>query len=141
MLQVPSSLAGLLSLLAPCFTQPSYRTFCMLMVGFVGRVRDCTVTGCWEPRGWLGSGITVVRMLSLLTGAGILISSVWRCWTSLCRCSSRQTRLSVWLSMTRCSGAPDDMFGARTTCTMVLNRRVRAAHQVGKLLGRRGACC
>src|SRR5665213_478014 len=54
MLQVPSSLAGLLSLLAPCFTQPTYRTFCMLMVGFVGRIRDCTVTGMLQAAGLAG---------------------------------------------------------------------------------------
>ena len=35
---MPSSLAGLLSLLAPCFTQPTFQTFSMLIVGFVGRI-------------------------------------------------------------------------------------------------------
>jgi len=54
MVQVPSSLAGLLSLLAPCFTAPSYRTFSMLMVGFVGRIRDCTVTGMLQAAGLAG---------------------------------------------------------------------------------------
>jgi DDE superfamily endonuclease len=53
-LQVPNSLAGLLSLLAPCFTAPTYRTFCMLLVGFVGRVRDCTVTGMLQASGLAG---------------------------------------------------------------------------------------
>ena len=50
----PSSLAGLLSLLAPCFTQPSFQTFRMLVVGFVGRVRDCTVTGMLQAAGLAG---------------------------------------------------------------------------------------
>ena len=54
MSQVPTSLAGLLSLLAPCFTQPSLQTFGMLVVGFVGRVRDCTVTGMLEAAGLAG---------------------------------------------------------------------------------------
>ncbi len=54
MLQVPSSLAGLLSLLAPCFTRPSFQTFCMLTVGFVGRIRDCTVTGILQAAGLAG---------------------------------------------------------------------------------------
>jgi hypothetical protein len=54
MVQVPSSLAGLLSLLAPCFTAPTYRTFSMLMVGFVGRIRDCTVTGMLQAAGLAG---------------------------------------------------------------------------------------
>jgi hypothetical protein len=39
-LQVPTSLAGLLSLLAPAFSQPSFRTFSMLMIGFTARARD-----------------------------------------------------------------------------------------------------
>lgn len=54
MLQVPSSLACLLSLLAPCFTQPTYRTFSVLVVGFVGRIRDCTVTGMLQAAGLAG---------------------------------------------------------------------------------------
>jgi hypothetical protein len=52
--QVPSSLAGLLSLLRGCFTQPSFETFSMLVVGMVGRVRDCTVTGMLQAAGLAG---------------------------------------------------------------------------------------
>lgn len=52
--QVPSSLAGLLSLFAPGFTQPSFQTFSMLVVGFVGRVRDCTITGMLQAAGLAG---------------------------------------------------------------------------------------
>jgi len=52
--QVPSSLAGLLSLLSPCFTQPTFHTFGMLMVGFLARVRDCTVTGMLQGAGLAG---------------------------------------------------------------------------------------
>jgi hypothetical protein len=51
---MPSSLAGLLSLLAPCFTQPTFQTFSMLMVGFVGRIRDRTVTGMLQAAGLAG---------------------------------------------------------------------------------------
>ena len=51
---MPSSLAGLLSLLAPCFTQPTFHTFSMLVVGFVGRARDCTVTGMLQAAGLAG---------------------------------------------------------------------------------------
>jgi len=54
MCQVPSSLAGLLSLLSPCFTQPTFHTFGMLMVGSVARIRDCTVTGMLEGAGLAG---------------------------------------------------------------------------------------
>ena len=134
--QVPSSLAGVLSLLAPCFTQPSFRTFCMLMVGFVGRVRDCTVTGmlqaaglagewhhsrahdffayrCWDPD---ELGLLLLDFLvSVFVGRG-------------------RTR-PLWLSMTRCSGARGGMFGARTTCTTVLNPRAPDAARGGGTAG------
>ncbi|MCA1699738.1 MAG: transposase [Actinobacteria bacterium] len=54
MCQVPTSLQGLLSLLRGCFTQPTFETFGMLVVGFVGRVRDCTVTGMLQAAGLAG---------------------------------------------------------------------------------------
>ena len=43
--KVPSSLAGLLSLLAPCFTAPTQRTFQALVVGFVLQTQTRTVCG------------------------------------------------------------------------------------------------
>jgi len=52
--QVPSSLAGLLSLLAPCFTTPSFQTFSMLTVGFIARIRENTVTGMLQAAGLAG---------------------------------------------------------------------------------------
>lgn len=54
-LHVPASLAGLLSLCRPAFTQPTFQTFSALMVGFVGRIRDCTVTGMWQAAGLAGA--------------------------------------------------------------------------------------
>jgi DDE superfamily endonuclease len=51
---MPSSLAGMLSLLAPCFTQPTFQTFNALVVGFVGRIRDCTITGILQAAGLAG---------------------------------------------------------------------------------------
>ena len=53
-LQVPSSLAGLLSLLAPCFTAPTFQTFSMLTVGFIARIRENTVTGMLQAAGLAG---------------------------------------------------------------------------------------
>lgn len=53
-LHVPGSLAGLLSLCRPAFTQPTFQTFTMLLVGFVGRIRDCTVTGMLQGAGLAG---------------------------------------------------------------------------------------
>jgi hypothetical protein len=52
--QVPTSLGGLLVLLRPCFTQPSFQTFSMLVVGSVGRIRDCTITGMLQAAGLAG---------------------------------------------------------------------------------------
>jgi hypothetical protein len=54
MYQVPSSLAGLLSLLEPCFTAPTFRTFCMLTVGFIARIRENTVCGMLQGAGLAG---------------------------------------------------------------------------------------
>ncbi len=53
-LQVPSSLRGLLSLFDGCFTQPTLQTFSMLLIGMIGRVRDCTVTGMLQAAGLAG---------------------------------------------------------------------------------------
>jgi hypothetical protein len=44
-LHVPASLDALLSLLRGCFTQPTFQTFRALVVGFVSRVGEHTVTG------------------------------------------------------------------------------------------------
>ena len=54
MYQVPSSLAGLLSLLEPCFTAPTFQTFCMLTVGFIARIRENTVCGMLQGAGLAG---------------------------------------------------------------------------------------
>jgi DDE superfamily endonuclease len=54
MSEVPTSLAGLLSLLAGCFTQPTFQTFSLLVVGFIGRIRDCTITGMLQAAGLAG---------------------------------------------------------------------------------------
>lgn len=43
--KVPSSLGGLLSLLAPCFTAPTHRTFQALIVGLVSQTHTRTVCG------------------------------------------------------------------------------------------------
>jgi hypothetical protein len=53
-LQVPSSLQGLLSLFDGCFTQPTLQTFSLLVVGMIGRVRDCTITGILQAAGLAG---------------------------------------------------------------------------------------
>lgn len=42
---LPDSFGVLLSLLSPAFTAPSFETFCWLVVGFLARVGDHTVTG------------------------------------------------------------------------------------------------
>ena len=44
-LHVPASLDALLSLLSGCFTQPSFQTFRMLLVGQISQTGLRTVTG------------------------------------------------------------------------------------------------
>src|SRR5664279_1127685 len=45
LLHVPVSLDGLLSLLAPCFTQPTFQTFRALLIGQVSQTGPRTVCG------------------------------------------------------------------------------------------------
>jgi DDE superfamily endonuclease len=52
-LTLPASLAGLLVVLRPCFTGPSFVTFCGLAAGLAGRVRRRTVCGML-----LGAGLS-----------------------------------------------------------------------------------
>jgi DDE superfamily endonuclease len=54
LLELPSSLASLLSLFRGCFTQPTFQTFCALTVGLVTRVRARTVTGMLAATGLAG---------------------------------------------------------------------------------------
>jgi hypothetical protein len=79
---MPCSLTGLLSLLAPCFTQPTFQTFGAMVVGFVGQIRDCTVTGMLQAAGLPASGITVARTTSSREHAGSPTISACGCWTS-----------------------------------------------------------
>jgi SRSO17 transposase len=52
-LTLPASLAGLLVVLRPVFTGPSFRTFCGLAAGLAGQVRRRTVCGML-----LGAGLS-----------------------------------------------------------------------------------
>jgi hypothetical protein len=52
-LHVPCSLDAVLSLLEGCFTQPTFQVFRALVVGFLGRVGEHTVTGMLLAA-WLG---------------------------------------------------------------------------------------
>jgi DDE superfamily endonuclease len=54
MFQVPGSLAELVSLFAGCFTQPTFRTFRALLLGFIARVGEHTITGCLVACGMAG---------------------------------------------------------------------------------------
>lgn len=54
LVEVPTSLASLLSLFRPCFSQPSFQTFCVLCVGLLTRVRARTVTGMLVGSGRAG---------------------------------------------------------------------------------------
>jgi hypothetical protein len=94
-LTLPASLAGLLGSLRPCFTGPSFRTFCGLVAGLCGQVRRRTVCGmllggglsrCWPHdrahyffarAGWdLDElGLAVARLVvALLVPAGAAVT-------------------------------------------------------------------
>ncbi len=44
-LNLPASLLGVLMVVRPCFTAPSFVTFCGLVAGLAGQVRRRTVVG------------------------------------------------------------------------------------------------
>jgi hypothetical protein len=69
---LPASLAALLGALRPCFTAPSFRTFCGLAAGLAGQVRRRTVCG-------------------MLPGAGL--ASAWRSCPGARRILTSQPRL------------------------------------------------
>ena len=52
--EIPSSFVSLLSLFRPCFTRPTFQTFCALSVGLLTRVRARTVTGMLAAAGLAG---------------------------------------------------------------------------------------
>lgn len=52
--ELPTSLAPLLSLFRPCFTAPTFTTFCALTVGCLTRIRERTVTGMLIAAGLSG---------------------------------------------------------------------------------------
>src|SRR5579862_9842273 len=54
-LTLPASLAALLGALRPCFTAPSFRTFCGLAAGLAGQVRRRTVVGMLLGAGLAGA--------------------------------------------------------------------------------------
>lgn len=54
MLNVPGSLAQMLSLFRLCFTAPSFATFSALTLGFVAQIGRHTVTGCLQAAGLAG---------------------------------------------------------------------------------------
>lgn len=53
-LKVPDSLSRLLSLFGPCFSQPGFQTFTVMVVGQLTRVGKHTVTGCLQATGLAG---------------------------------------------------------------------------------------
>jgi DDE superfamily endonuclease len=54
-LEIPGSLSRLLSLFQPCFTQPSFQTFTVMVVGQLTRVGRHTITGCLTATGLAAS--------------------------------------------------------------------------------------
>ena len=114
-LTLPASLAGLLGSLRPCFTGPSYRTFCGLVAGLCGQVRRRTVCGmlagaglgwCWPHdrahyffarARWSADelGLAVARLVvALLVPAGAAVTVAVD--DSLFRRSGRKVHGAAW---------------------------------------------
>jgi hypothetical protein len=114
-LTLPASLAGLLWSLRPCFTGPSFRTFCGLVAGLCGQVRRRTVCGmlagaglgwCWPHdrahyffarARWSADelGLAVARLVvALLVPAGAAITVAVD--DSLFRRSGRKVWGAAW---------------------------------------------
>ena len=78
---LPASLAVLLAALRPCFTAPSFRTFCGLAAGLAGQVRRRTVVGMLPGAGlaqaWHRPGRMTGRITSSPGPAGRSTSWAW----------------------------------------------------------------
>ena len=79
---LPASLQVLLAVFQPCFTAPSFRTFCALACGFWAQTGRRTVCGMLAGAGCPGPGrITVRTISSPAPGGGPMISgSPWPAW-------------------------------------------------------------
>ena len=75
LLHVPASLDGLLSLLAPCFTQPSFQTFRALVLGQLSQTGLRTVCGMLVGARLSGSWHHARGIASSATRAGLATSS------------------------------------------------------------------
>ena len=135
--QVPSSLAGLLSLLARMLhaANVSRRSAC-LWSGSVARVRDCTVTGMLQAAGLAGEWHHS-RAHDFFARAALGSRSARAGAAGLPGVDVREdaARRSAWLLMTRCSGARAAWCGARTTCTTARNPRARDGARGGGTAG------
>lgn len=78
---LPRSLADLLIVFSPRFTAPTFRTFCVLVAGFLAQPGRRTVTGMLAARVWPGAGTTLARTGSSRQRAGHRMRSAWPCWT------------------------------------------------------------
>ncbi len=91
--ELPGSLTALLTLLRPAFTAPSFETLCALVVGFVSRVGEHTVTGMWQAARLAGvvhhSRWSRVSPASASTaiGARLARGAAGRAWTPRRRCA------------------------------------------------------
>jgi hypothetical protein len=120
--------------LAPCFTQPTFQTFSMLLVGMIGRIRDCTITGMLQACGLAGvwhhgrahdffarrrwnPDELGLRLLDFL----VVVFA--------------KTARSVSRSTTPSSAAPASGCSGRTICTTARSRRVPGAAPAGGTAG------
>jgi hypothetical protein len=89
---LPVSRTALRMVFQPCFTAPTYRTFCGLASGFLAQTGRRTVCGMLTGRACRGCGRMTGRILSSPGPAGRLSGSdsPWPAWSS--NCSSPKAR-------------------------------------------------
>ena len=134
--QVPTSLAGLLSLLAPCF----YATDVSDVQHAGGRVRRARprLHGDGDAAGRrAGRRVASQPRARLLRAAALGPRRARAGAAGLPGVGVRQgaARRSAWPSTTRCSGARGGACGARTTCTTAPSRRAPGAARAGATAG------
>lgn len=88
-LNLPGSLLEILSALRPCFTGPSFVTFCGLAAGLAGQARRRTVTGMLLGACCTACGRMTGHTTSSPGHAGRSTSSAWASRGSRCCSWSR----------------------------------------------------
>lgn len=78
---LPRSLADLLTVFRPCFTAPTFATFCAMVGGFLAQPGRRTVTGMLVGARLAGRRHHDLADRFFATAAGRPTSLAWCCWS------------------------------------------------------------